>query len=137
MSQNNLPNNEPSPEALHIIQSAYQDVHGVRDGKKGYRLRERELAQHIDKLIEQAHQRGLEFSLAGTLKEYMQDGRGDLLTMVQGFANIFIACMCVDTNAKRAQIELTDMKVKGESIGDWRVQAVRLKAPKESKDVKN
>lgn len=45
---------EPSPEALHIIETAYQDMQGVLSGKKGYKLRHNLLALKIDEMVAQA-----------------------------------------------------------------------------------
>lgn len=42
---------EASPEAMHIIQTAYQDMEGVMLHKKGYKLRHQLLAKAIDDLI--------------------------------------------------------------------------------------
>ncbi len=38
-------------ELEHVIESAYQDMRGVIDGKKGYRLRHKELAERLELII--------------------------------------------------------------------------------------
>lgn len=48
---------QPSPEALHIIETAYQDMQGAMTGRKGYKLRHELLARHVDKLVAQAETR--------------------------------------------------------------------------------
>lgn len=45
-------------ELEQVIESAYQDVRGVMAGKRGYRLRHAELADHLIKIFA-AHQQQL------------------------------------------------------------------------------
>lgn len=41
---------------IHVIESAYQDMQGVIHGRKGYRLRHEELADHLMSIFSQALQ---------------------------------------------------------------------------------
>lgn len=93
-----------------------------------------EAKQAIALELNKAEERGRAYKLNQDLKKYLGAEKLNTLIMVQSFAYIFIAVMCLDTNSTSAEITLKDLKIRDKSVGTWKVKAT-LKAQKPERKV--
>lgn len=98
------------------------DLTAKEQGKRE-RLELKAAKQRLTALLNRAEEKGREYSLNESLKAYLAGKQVDAMTMVRAFANIFIAVMCIDTNADSAEITLKDLEIMGKPVGTWKVKA--------------
>lgn len=94
---------------------------------------EKELEAYIKTRETKAEARGREYRLDRELAKYLNGEQVDAMAMVQGFANVFIQVMCIDTNADKATMKLEGMRILGRNVGDWKVVASKVKEKKNAK----